>query len=341
MGVRTPRYRNHILTAIEAAKMSIEMFNRVNCSHKVQAALIFNTQAWELFAKGLCIRKHNDIYNKDGSTITAEQAVNRLQHQLRVINKEEDSTIQQVISLRHEAMHGILPVIDEEILTHLMYYSLKTFHRLLKENFRTYFTDFDKNYLSVAFKEYTFYSNKVSRLFRSTRRYGQEKNKILYLLDRACNFAEDGSNKKMLNYKKWQDEIKKLPRKSRISRHLNIYNYLNKQDDIRIIPIQIAKGYKPEIEIKKTNNSLAPVLIKKTDPNIDYPHLTSDLANKLGKDLSFIAKATRKLGVIENKEYCTKIRTNRSGQGIPKYSDKALNYLKDYLDKHPDFSPYR
>lgn len=161
MRKRVPKYRYHILTAINAAKMSIEMFNKVDSKHSDQAALIFNAQAWELFAKGICIRRNNNIYNKDGSTITAESAVNRLQHQHGLINSEENKTIQQVISLRHEAIHGILPNIDEEIITHLMYYSLRTFHRLLKENFRTYFSNFDKNYLSIAFKEYTFYSHKV------------------------------------------------------------------------------------------------------------------------------------------------------------------------------------
>jgi len=341
MGKRIPKYRYHILTAINAAKMSIEMFNKIDVRHRIQSALIFNAQAWELFAKGICIRKKSNIYKKNGATITAEKAINRLQHQFRLINSEENKTIQQIVSLRNEATHGILPDIDEEIITHLMYYSLRTFHRLLKENFKTYFSNFDRNYLSITFKEYTFYSHKVSRLLKSVKKFDQGKNRLLYLLDRACDFAKTDKVSGMVNYEKWKEKIKKLPKKSRISRHLSIYDYLNKQENIRFIPVQVAKGYKPEIEIKKTKNPLSPVLVKKTDPNIDYPHLTSDLARKFNKKIYFISKAVRKLKIIDNSSYCTRIRTSRSGTGTPKYSDKALNYLKDYFEKHPDFNPYR
>lgn len=341
MGVRTPKYRNHVITSIKAAKLSIEMFNRVDNEHSKQAALIFNSQSWELLAKGLLIRNKININNNDGTTITAEKAVNKLFHQFKIISQEENKTIQQIISLRNEALHGILPEIDQEIITHLLYFSLKTFHRILKEKFKTYFSEFDKNFLAISFKDYTFYSHRVSKLLSHSKKFGNENNKTLYLLDRACEYAENETHGSMKNYEKWKEKIKKLPRKSRVSRHLSVYDYITKQEDVRFIPVSVARGYKPEIEIKKTRDPLAPVLIKKTDPNVDYPHFTSDIAEKINKNLSFVSKMARKLNMIENPDYCTKVKTNRSGGGLPKYSDKALNYIKDYLLKHPDFNPYR
>ena len=342
MRTRTPKYRNHVITAVSAAKLSIEMFNRVESNHSQQASLVFNAQAWELFSKGILIRGHKNIYNRDGTTITAEQAVNRLQHVLNLINSEENKTIQQVISLRNEALHGILPKIDQEIITHLLYYSLKTFHRLLKERFKSYFPSFDKNYLSIAFKEYTFYSHRVSKLFSKSKKFDSEDNRLLYLLDRAVEFAKNKSGAKAKDFKKWKEAIQRMPRKARIGRHLPIYEYLNKQEDVRFIPVQVSRGYQPVIEITKTKNPLAPVLIKKTDPNIDYPFFTADIAEKISKDRNFVARMARKLNIRGDSNYSTLIKTNRSGTGgLPKYNDKALSYIKDYLEKHPDFNPYK
>ena len=106
--------------------VSIEIFNRVDSVHKTQGALIFNAQAWELLAKGLLIRNKEDIFLKGGSTITAEKAINKLRFDFNKISKEEAGVIQQIISLRHEAVHNILPKIPDEILTHLMYFSIKS-----------------------------------------------------------------------------------------------------------------------------------------------------------------------------------------------------------------------
>lgn len=341
MESRTPKYRNHVITSIKAAKLSLEMFNRIETEHSKQAALIFNSQSWELFAKGLLIRNKINIYNSDGTTITAEKAVNKLFHKFKIISQEENKTIQQIISLRNEALHGILPEIDQEIITHLLYFSLNTFHRILKEKFKTYFSEFDKNFLAISFKDFTFYSHKVSKLLSNSKKFGYENNRLLYLLDRACEYAENEASNSMKSYEKWKEKIKKLPRKSRVSRHLSIYDYMTKQEDIRFIPVAVTRGYKPEIEIKKTNDPLAPVLIKKTDPNIDYPNFTSDIAEKINKNISFVSKMARKLNIIDNPDYCTRIKTNRRGGGLPKYNDKALNYIKDYLSKKPDFNPYK
>ena len=54
------KYQYHVQTAINAAKLSIEMFNRVDGVHSDQAAIIFNAQAWELLAKAVLIKRFTD-----------------------------------------------------------------------------------------------------------------------------------------------------------------------------------------------------------------------------------------------------------------------------------------
>ena len=199
---RTPKYKGHIMTSIDAAKLGIEMFNRVEGAHSRQAALIFNAQAWELFAKGVLIKSKINIYKSDGTSLSGEVSVHKLYSRLHMLNEVESQTIQQIFSLRNEAVHHVLSEIPDEILTHLMYFSLKIFHKLLKEQFPSYFKEFDKNYLSIAFREHTFYSHRVKKLYSSSKKAGTPNNNLLYLLDRACRYGADSDeSEKMLSYK--------------------------------------------------------------------------------------------------------------------------------------------
>ena len=112
--LRRMKYHYHVQTAINAAKLSIEMFNRVDATHSDQAAIIFNAQAWELLAKAVLIKRRANILEADGKSISGEKAVTRLEHILHKISREENQTIQQIISLRNEALHNIYPELDQE-----------------------------------------------------------------------------------------------------------------------------------------------------------------------------------------------------------------------------------
>jgi len=334
------KYQYHINTSINAAKLSIEMFNRIESIHSKQASIIFNAQAWELLAKAVLIKKKKNIYFADGKSITAEKAVNQLYHVVHSISLEENQTIQQVISLRNEALHNIYPDLDEEIITHLIYWSLKTFHRIVKDEFRSYFIKFDKNYLSVAFKDYTFYSHKLNKLFAYSRKSKSEKNRALYILDRACKFAEDIESDTYIPHKDWLDEIKSRPRKARIGRHLSVSNYTNKQDNIIIVPVETPKGYKSEVTSTKAKNASESlnVLVKKSDPEVDYPFLLSDLARHLEKTSYFVRSLAKHLNLLDNREYHTSIKSGKKSR-LQKYSNKMLNHLKEFVAKNPHWFP--
>jgi hypothetical protein len=327
-----------VKTAIDAAKLSIEMFNRVEPIHWKESVLILNAQSWELLLKGYLIKKREPIYETDGKTISAEKALNRSFYKFKLITKEQAKTIGQIVSLRNEAMHNVLPIVDDEILTHLMYFSITTFNEVIKNEFRALKTSFEKNYLSIALGNHTFYSNKVEKLFKHSRKKSTQQNQLLYLLDRGCEFIDNTSANSMKSKIDWDDKIRRMPKKSRMAYHLSVYDYISNQDNVRIVPVHVAKGYSASMDVHPSKNPNAPVIIKKTDPNKDYPHFTSDLARILGKHISFISKSAKKLKLRENEQYCYLYKTKSTE--MPKYSDKALNYLKNYIDKNPDFNPY-
>ena len=339
---RIMKYQYHVETAINAAKLSIEMFNRVDGIHSDQASVIFNAQAWELLAKAVLIRKGLKINEGDGRSITGERAVSRLEHVLKKISREENQTIQQIISLRNEAMHNVYPKLDQEIIIHLIYYSLKSFRNLVAHDFKAYLPKIDKNYLSVAFKEHTFYSHKVGKLLTYSKKYSSEKNKALYILDRACKFAEDSKSNAYVKYDSWLSEIKSKPKKSRIAMHLSIYDYTNNQPNVRFVPVETKKGYKAEVLVEKTKkaNEAISVLIRKSDPEKDYPHLVSELAVILNKTLYFIQQLMKHLNIKGNKDFHKTIKTGKKSV-TQKYSDKTLSYLQEYIKKNPQWTPYK
>lgn len=342
MKKRSSKYAYHIQTSISAAKLSIEMFNRVDAMHSDQASVIFNAQAWEMLSKALLLKNGHDINESDGKSITAEKAVNKLEHILKIISREENQTIQQIVSLRNEALHNVYPKLEQEIITHLIYYSLKTFHRIVLNNFKNHAPLIDKNYLSVAFKETTFYSHKLNKLFKSSKNYSSENNKALYILDRACAFAENENKNSYSSYEEWKKGIKSKPKKSRIAMHLSVYDYIGNQDNVRIVPVEVKKGYKAEVIVEKTKrqNDAISVLVKKSDPDKDYPYLVSELATKIGKSLYFIQQLVIKLKLRGNKDFHTSIKTGKKSV-TQKYSDKTLSFLKEYIDKNPHWSPYK
>ena len=328
------------MAAIEAAKLSIEMFNRVDGAHSKPAALILNAQAWELFSKAVLIKKRENIYLRDGTSITGEKCLNKMVYVYKVIGQKEGETIGQIISLRNEATHDVLPPIPEEIEMHLMYLSLRFFHSTLRVQFPTYFKLFDRNFLSVSFRELTFYSEKVSRLLRNARKYNRKENKLLYLLDRGCGFMGGTQRNRMVSYDEWQQRLRALPRKARPSRHLAIYRYINKQDDVRIIPVEVPRGHRPSVRIEKTKDPLAPVMVEKSDLETDWPYFTKDFAKKIGRSQNYTSRLLKDIGVRADKTMCVSVRMNPSGSSVPKYNDRALGWVKVFLDKQPAYNPY-
>ena len=326
-------------TAISAAKLSVEMFNRIEPPHWKESVLIFNAQAWELLLKAVLLKRRQSIHESDGKTITAEKSLNKVLHDLQSVTKEEAKTVAQIISLRNEATHSLLPAIDDEIMMHLMYFSITGFNQLIKRVFKSLGSSFEKNYLSIALGNHTFYSNKVEKLFKFSRLKTTEENHLLFLLDRGCEFVDSAANTQMKTKNKWDAAVKSLPRKSRVARHLSVYDYMNSQENVRLVPVHVARGYSASIEVHPSKNPNAPVLIKKTDPNKDFPHFTSDVAKILKRNQAFIARMATKLNIRSNTEYCYLHKLK--GSEYPKYSDKGLSYMKNYLEQNPDYNPYK
>ena len=75
--------------------------------------------------------------------------------------------------------------------------------------------------------------------------------------------------------------------------YLAINRFLRNSDMVRIVPVEAPRNYTADISLRKgsTKDSSLPVVVKKTELEKDYPYLTKELSNDIGKSVNFIASS--------------------------------------------------
>lgn len=328
------RYCEKSLAAIRSA---IGSFNDVYDKYKIETTLILVVNAWELLGKAILIKNKTSILkDKHGNTLPVEDVINRLSSK-GFLDENQAWHLQQVVSLRNEAVHGVLPDIPIEILHHLFYFSCKFYKDIVVREFHRYKDFIVTNYLSISFDNLTTYADKVQRLVSRLRRGSENEKKIVWLLERGVRF--DGNV--YISQEQFEKEFK-LKARRKILPHLHLNKFLKNADMVRIIPIQAPKNYTADLTLRKgkQSDSALPVFIKKTDIEQDYPYLTGELGQRLNKTGNFVAFALRKLNLKGNPQYHQSVRASKSSK-INRYSEATLNFLRQYLTEHPDFNPFR
>lgn len=335
MAVRRRREYLQLLDASKAAAESaIDMFNRVRNPYRNEASLILLTNAWELLAKAVLVQRKESIRKgQRGETISAEMAVLRLQNK-KLLKQDQAETIQQIISLRHAATHHLLPNVPDEVMQHLLFFSCKFFRELVKQIFPSHLKDMSDNYLSMAFSDLTTYADKVRKSVSRVKKSPGDK-RLVWLLERGIQF--DGSA--YLTEKQFEHKYKG---KNKVMPHLGLSSFIRGTDMVRIVPIEAPRNFTADVTLRKgsAKDSSLPVVIKKTDLETDYPFLTKELGEKVGRHVTWAAKAAKVLGMKGDPKYHLAIRSSKSGS-VQRYSQAAVQKLQEHLKANPEFDPYR
>jgi hypothetical protein len=337
MSANIRSYGNFLLKAFDAIYSSIERANSFTDPYYKESSIILAANAWELLSKALLIKHGGDnlIYEKGSrkeKTITAENAVNKLKN-LGYISELQSSPIQQIISLRNEALHQTLPIITDEIVFHLEYYAIRYFKEIIDANFKSHSKHFRKQFLSVNFGNLVTYSDGVKKVISTARsKRKSEDLRLAYLLERGVSFS-GGDYMKQSDFEK----ILLSKRTSRPMYSLNIGEYVRKADMIVVVPIQAPSGTVADINLTKAKGSQISVKFNKIATDDDYPHLTTDLSAKLGKSRSLVQKFIKDNKIKDNPQYHQRIRSGRKSF-VHKYSDSALHFMSKFFDKNPDYN---
>jgi len=317
-----------------AAEAAVDSFNRVNNPYRDEATLILLSNGWELLGKAILVQSHQSIKKgQRGETISAEIAVSRLLHQ-KEIQSHEAETVQQIISLRNAAIHEYLPDTPDEIMHHLLFFGCKFFREAIVRKFPSHAKGLERNYLSLSFSDLTTYADKVQKLVSRMKKNKFDK-KLIWLLERGIEF--DGNS-----YITEGQFERKYQGKKRILPHLRIGEFIKKVDMVRIVPVEAPRNYTADITLRKgdARDSSLPVIVKKTELEQDYPYLTKELGQAIGKDASFVAKAAAVLGLKGDAKYHQAIRASKRGH-IQRYSEAAKARLQQRMQDQPDFNPYK
>lgn len=332
-------YIKYLPNAIKAVHSGIERANAINDPYYKESSVILLANAWELLAKSVLIKHAGEaIIFETGSrkerTISAEVAVNKIKN-LGYITDIQAIPIQQIISLRNEASHQSLPAIDDGLLFHLEYYTVRYFKEVLSANFKQYAKNMRKQFLSVSFDPVTTYSDSVKKLVAKARKGKRPEDiRLAYLLERGVCFAGN-------EYMK-QADFEKVLKNKKISRpmyKLKLGEYSRKADMVVVVPIQAPSGTTADISLTKARGSSISVKMNKRATDDDYPHLTKDLSTKLGQSSQYVSKTISNLDIKGNPLYHQQIRSG-SRSLVHKYSDQCLNYLNNFYEENPTYNPF-
>jgi len=331
------RKRREYLRLLDAAKAAgdagVDAFNGVGRPYKTETSLLLLCNAWELLAKAVLVhRKESIAKGHRGETISAEVAVHRITLK-GVLTKEQAQTVQQVISLRHSACHHLLPDVPVEVMHHLLFYSCKFFREVVGREFPSHVKSLSDHYLSLSFADLTTYADKVQRAVARVKRSQADK-RLVWMLERGIQF--DGSN--YITEAQFGAQYKG---KRRVLPHLALSGFLKSTDMVRIVPVEAPRNFTADITLRKGSkaSSSLPVVVKKSDPEQDYPFLTKELGVAVGKNQNWVAKAAAVLGLKGDPRYHQPIRASASST-IQRYSTAARDRIKELLVKEPDFDPY-
>jgi len=324
--------------SIDIMHSSIDSFNRVYGEYRVENTLILLTNAWELFGKAILIKKKIPIYRgnkKNDQTIAAEETI-RLLLVKDVIDKNQADILQQVISLRHEAIHYLLPEVPEELQHHLLFFSCKFFKDLVEANFSSKSQQVQRNYLSLSFDHMTTYAAKVQKLVSKLRKCNDEQKKLVWLLERGVDYTSRG---KYISQNEFEIKYK---RHKKILPHLELNDVVNESDMVKVVAVQAPRNFTADINLRKGNHRMKdlPVTIKRSNVDVDFPYLTKDIAEKVGKSINFISRLVSNLKLKDNEKYHQRIRVS-DARTVQRYSEAALSKIKELLKKNPEYDPYK
>lgn len=319
--------------SMESAECAIDNFNRAKGPFRTEAALMLLAVSWELLAKSLLVKARQSIRKgRAGDTISGEVAISKLLH-LKTIEKRHSDVSQQIISLRNAAVHDVLPPIPIEVQHHLMYYACKFHRELVIQHFKAQSKGLQAHYLSLSFEDMTTFADKIQRCVSRMKRNAGDK-QLVWLLERGLKF--DGS--KYITEKQFDVTIRG---KKRTMPKLEMGRFLNETDMVKIVPVEAPRNYSADIKLRKgdARNSTLPVLTKRTDIEIDYPYLTTELGEAIGKSMNYTAKAISALNMKGNDIFHQEIRSSRAGV-VNRYSEAAKNKIETKIAEDPDFNPY-
>jgi hypothetical protein len=323
--------RTRLLQSSKRAFLSaLNNFNNISNTYREESALILMSNAVELIAKATLLKLGDAIVGTrdPAKTISGEQALWRLFHTHALITDLEHQAVQQIISLRNEAVHDVLPEVDIDVLHYLIFAAYQLYKKLIRTSFRNHEDIFRTSLLSISTESNLTYADSVDGLLRA-RKGSETQRRLLYLLERGVSY----SGTRYISQEEFEQRFKR-ERNRRLVNRGALGAFLAKAELLKVVFVQAPRNHAIKIDISKgqaTQREVLPVLVKKTDINADYPYILTTLAEKIGAGRNRVLAKINELGMKGNDKYHQAVQISRSQMAHHKYSDAAYQFLCDKL----------
>ena len=307
-------------SSIPAIKVAIEYFNNPNNPYRFQSSIILMVNAIELLSKSILLKLGESIEDSDPNrTIPVEKAAGKL-FQRGEINEIEHQTIQQLVSLRNEAIHSFLDNLNIDIVFYLNFSVYKIYRNLIKKHYKAKLSEFKSSFLSISTDENITYAESVIGLMKA-RKKDIANRRLLYLLERGVQYTGD----KYISQDQFEKQYKAKKNKNLVNRAA-IGKYLDNAEQLRVIFVQAPKHHSIDVTITKHNKSKNILPVKITQREI-YRNNTKQIAEALGIRQHDALQLIKKYNIKEKAEYHQEI-PNGNYKPLHRYSDSLVNYLK-------------
>ncbi|TXH06865.1 MAG: hypothetical protein E6Q06_04580 [Candidatus Moraniibacteriota bacterium] len=306
---------------------AINNFNNISNSYRSESALILMSNAIELLSKAVLLKLGSSVTDpRDRSkTISAEQSVWKIYNDHKKIGDIEQQAIQQLISLRNEASHDVLPEIHTDVLHYLMFSSYQTYKKLFITQFRGHDDLFKASLLSISTDSNLTYADSIEGLLKVGKK-SEKQRRLLYLLERGVAY----SGTQYIAQDDFEKQFKQSSNRRLINRGA-LGSFLSRAELLKVVFVQAPKNHTINVDIAKggsTQREALPVFVKKTDINKDYPYILTTLAEKLGIGRHVVLNKITELNMKGNDKYHQAVQVSRQHY-VQKYSDAAYQFLKD------------
>ena len=315
--------------SVKSFLLCIEVFNKPTIDYRLEGAVFFLCNAWELLLKAKLLSDGKDIHYPEKNGIS--RSISLSDAAARVMTNEKDPVrinLKVIISLRNLATHSVIPEF-EIIYTPFLSFCVKSYVEKLYDYFKININDYIKtDFLALYTNNQTTNSQEIlskygrgmSELFEQKTNELQkiiEDNEETSIAQRVEINLVRINNKSKADFTFYATNNPKEQNVTYIDRHVD-YNKSHPFSHHQIVN-------KIDKIIKQNKLNFTPIrqpIITKQnqDPNI----FTTSCFDVLSKKYEF----------KKNKEFCVTIEVGNTS--INKYSDKLITQIITMITEDPD-----
>lgn len=321
--------------ALNSLVLGVELFNRPQDEGRVEAVLLMLHHSFEMLLKAVVFEKTGRIRTRrEKHNYTIDRCINICRDELKVVDKDQAIVVRNLSGFRDAAMHDTVELGEELLYAHaqsavaiftkvLSTVFGKSVKRALPRRVLPLSTIPPKD-IQIVISEDMEHIRGLLKSGVRARHVAEARLRPYLVMEQVLRETEQtgtrpASPARLVKEVKGGQWAAVLPLVSGV---------VTNPDSAVAISLRVSKTEGIPVRIDKSAPTAIAFKYAKVEDR--YPHLTTDLAAKLGLTTNKLVGLTKVLGLRGDDEYHTSIRVSRSSF-VQRYSTKALEVLRNAI----------